>query len=230
MAEHRPTRSASPLVDTVLVSVRGLGRTWSWAATEDEIRERREHVAQLVGQRLASVRYYTIDYEREDVAPDLIDRGPRLVEDDAEWAAPTWRFDGFDALDFGIELETESGELWSLTWDPPGIHEGIGIRSGGMLGSGVRDDADVAIWEVTSRPSPWEDFSSGEVCEVSLHYFPWDTKRSGFWCPHITLHSTASCTDIVMGDSDRQGGMFPSADNVAVLRGMPLPSWVPSDG
>ena len=42
---------------------------------------------------------------------------------------PTWLYDGFDAIDYGLEIETDSGALFSLTWDPPGHHEGIGLRA-----------------------------------------------------------------------------------------------------
>lgn len=71
-----------------------------------------------------------------------------------------WQFDGFDAVDFGIELETETGSVFSLTWDPPGDHEGIGLRNVAMLGHGVRDDADVAV---RVRSAPHRHLLAGRV-------------------------------------------------------------------
>ena len=61
---------------------------------------------------------------------------------------------GFDAVDFGVELETIDGEIWSLTWDPPGEHEGIGIRREPLIGSYA--DGLTAVWEATSS-SLWAD-------------------------------------------------------------------------
>lgn len=89
----------------------------------------------------------TIDYQREQFHPELIDSGVRLIEDARELERPTWRYDGFDAVDFGVEPETLDGEIWSLTWDPPGNHEGIGIRKAPLIGSVVVPDGLTAVWE-----------------------------------------------------------------------------------
>jgi hypothetical protein len=139
---------------TVDMSI-GPDRVWSWATTESEVDQRRQHAEQLVGQHISRVRYYTLDYRREELHPELIDSGPRFIDADSEWNQPTWRYDGFDAMDFGIELETDTSALFALTWDPPGYREGIGLQKVAMLGGGVRRDADVAIWDVSTRSSNW---------------------------------------------------------------------------
>jgi hypothetical protein len=97
-----------------------------------------------------------------------------------------WRFDGFDAVDFGTELETETGSVFSLTWDPLGDHEGIGLRNVAMLGHGVRDDADVTVWRTGNPGSTWGHLIGNPITGVQLHYYRWATMDSGFWCPHIT--------------------------------------------
>lgn len=116
----------------------GQERVWSWAASAEEADARRREASGLVGERLQVVRYYTLDYRRPELQPELVDGGPRIIATEIEWREPTWLFDGFDAMDYGIELETESGALFSLTWDPPGEREGIGLQRIPMLGSAVR--------------------------------------------------------------------------------------------
>ncbi|MDX6248938.1 MAG: hypothetical protein QOF10_2298 [Kribbellaceae bacterium] len=207
----------------------GPDRVWSWATTESEVDQRRQHAEQLVGQYISRVRYYTIDYRREELHPELIDSGPRFIDGDSEWDQPTWRYDGFDAMDFGIELETDTGAFFALTWDPPGYREGIGLQNVAMLGGGVQRDADVAIWDVSTRASNWRPLIGNRLTGLELHYLPWDDQESGFWCQHITFRSEGSSVEVVMGDADN-GVLVPSADNVAVLQaGTPLPRWAAAE-
>lgn len=103
-------------------------RTWSWVADEVEQMQRVEHARRLIGSEIDRVRYINIDYERDQRAAELI--GPRVIVDDVEWSEPTWQFPDCDSIDFGLELETRDGRLFSVTWDPPGLREGIGfVRS-----------------------------------------------------------------------------------------------------
>lgn len=208
----------------------GDGRAWSWAASPAEATARHHEANALVGQRIRQIHYYTIDYEREDRCRDLIGTGPRLIDDEAEWTAPTWLYDGFDAMDFGMEIATDSGATFSLTWDLPGEREGIGLQPVAMLGSGVTSDADVAIWDVGERAASWVPLFGQEVTRVELHYVPWDEARGSLWCRRITFHSQAGRVEVILGDSEK-GALVPSSDNVAVLHpGVPLPVRLRSHG
>ena len=208
------------------VGARGEGRVWSWAASGTEADVRREDANKLVGQRIQAVRYFTLDYRRHELHPELIDAGPRTIDAESEWTDPTWLYDGFDAVDYGLEVTTESGATFSLTWDPPGDHEGIGLQPLPMLGSGVRNEADVAIWAVGNRAASWTPMVGELVTGVDLHYVPWDEERGSLWCPNITFHNGHSQVEVVMGDS-QDGVLVPSADNVAVLhQGTRLPAWL----
>ncbi len=73
------------------------------------------------------------------------------------------RYDGFDAVDYGLDLETMDGEIWSLTRDPPGDREGMGIRNGSLIGTVVVPDGLTAVWDVTSTSlwSPMLRFTRG---------------------------------------------------------------------
>lgn len=205
---------------------RGNGRVWSWAASAGQVEARRREANQLVGQRIQTVRYFTIDYLRHELHPELVDCGPRTVEAESEWSRPTWRYDGFDAMDYGVEVTTEAGDTFSLTWDPPGDHEGIGVQPVPMLGSGVHRDAYVAIWSVGNRVPTWATIVGLPLTAIHLHYYPWDAERGSMWCPHITFHSERGRVEVVMGDV-RDGVLVPSADNIAVLHpGTPMPAWL----
>jgi hypothetical protein len=207
----------------------GWERGWSWAASGAEAASRRQEAEGLVGQRIRTIRYVTIDYRREELHPDLIDGGPRTIHAASEWNEPTWAYDAFDAMDYGLEVVTEAGATFSVTWDPPGEREGIGLQPVPLLGGAVRSDADVAIWELDGRALSWGHMVGRLVTGVQLHYIPWDAQRGTMWCPHITLHGERGGVEIVMGDSD-DGTLVGSADNVAVLHpGTPLPVWLASN-
>jgi hypothetical protein len=197
---------------------------WSWAASDRDVAERREHADGLMGEQVVMVRYVNIDYRREELHPDLLDAGVRIIEDAGEVEHPTWRCDGFDAVDYGIELETSDGATWSLTWDPPGDHEGIGLRKEPLIGSAVSPDASVAVWEVAGSPL-WSPITLAPIEGIQLHYFPWDPPWPSFWCPRISLVAGDSRTEIIMGDEE-DGRLVPSATNVAILAPETrLPTW-----
>ena len=207
------------------IGAEGEARVWSWAASSAEVAARRREADGLVGERIRAIRYFTIDYRREELRPELLDRGPRTVDAVSEWSEPTWVYDGFDALDYGFEVITESGATFSLTWDPPGAREGIGLQTAPMLGSGVRSDADVAIWEIGVRTASWTRMFGCLITGVDLHYVPWDDARGSLWCPRITFRSEQGRVEVVMGDS-QDGKLVPSADNVAVLHpDTRIPAW-----
>lgn len=199
-------------------------RVWSWVRSREEQEERVRHARMLVGLRLAAVRYFDIDYFREEIAANQA--GPREITDDAEWRDPIWSCPGFDSADYGIELEMLGGRVFSVTWDPPGMREGIGMREVPLRGTGVRVDADVAVGDVSQR-SEWRRFIGAEVTDVGLHYLPWENGHlSGFWCPRISLLFGIAHVQLLLGEGGPEGQLRPSADNVAVLFDpVELPAW-----
>jgi hypothetical protein len=209
-------------------SDRPQARALSWVRTAAEIAPRREHAARLIGERLVEVRYYDIDYTRWTVAPEY--RGHRLIEQEAEWLDPSWRCEGFDAVDHGIELETDAGRVFSVTWDPPGDQEGIGLQELPLAGISVCVQADIAVWPV-GRPGRWRDVLGQQIRDVQLHYQPWDQQSwddaDAFWCPRITLVWAHTQIDVVLGDWDAEGRFRSSADNLAVVFDPGgLPDWL----
>jgi len=118
-------------------------------------------------------------------------------------------------VDFGLELETESGSVFSVTWDPPGMYEGIGLREQPLLGTGVRADAAVAVWDVTGR-SGWAALRGAEILDVRPNYQPWDEHVGSYWCPRITVAFPSATVDLLLGDAGPNQQLVPSADNIAI--------------
>jgi hypothetical protein len=195
----------------------------SWVGTPAERDERVRHARRLVGLRLAAVTYFDIDYRRFEVASD--GDHPRVITDEADWHEPVWRCPGFDAVDYGVELQMAGGRLFSVSWDPPGDREGIGLREMSASAAGLLGD-NVAIWEV-GRRGAWEHLIGAEITDVVPHYLPWTGRPAGFWCPRITIRFGATNVELLLGGEGPDGTLAPSADTVAVVFAPDeLPAWV----
>lgn len=190
-----------------------MGRVWSWASSAGEVEERRAEARALVGETLSEVRYFTLDYKRDELARDH--SGPRLITSDFEWSDPCWASEACDSLEYGVELQTADGVTFSVTWDPPGVQEGIGIQAQ-PLGTTLHPEAEIAMWEVGVR-SRWFSAIGQRVADVDLHYIPWTRDGGDFWCPRITVTFDDVPVVLMLGEASEDGGIGPSADNVAVL-------------
>lgn len=197
-------------------------RTWSWASSQEVVEERLRLADRLAGLRLQAVRYFTIDFRRWERMPEY--RGPREITADHEWLEPTWRYQNCDSMEYGLELEAESGRVFSVTWDPLGDHEGIGIDEAPLVASTLTADADVAVWDV-SHHSRWSELVGQEIVALQPHYRPWDPS-GGFWCSRITVRFQSVDVEVLLAQGSENGEVEPSADSVAVLfPPTPLPVW-----
>ncbi len=195
---------------------------WSWVSTLEEVEQRRQVASCLAGLQLAAVRYCQIDYALPD-RPDGLD-GPRQVVSDSEWQDPTFRYAFGDSTDFGVELETTCGRLFTVSWDSPSWHEGIWLRQVPLVGYAVQFDANCAIWDV-SDAGRWDRFIGQEITAVRLHYRPW-APNDGFWCTRITVTISGSDVEFLGGQADAEQDLAPSADNIAVIfPPAQLPAW-----
>jgi hypothetical protein len=196
---------------------------WSWAETAEEVKQSRERARALIAERLSSVTYITLDYRAATDRPVGL-HGPRLAGSPAELAAPVWDADTFDWADYAVEFVTASGRVFTVSWDAPGWHEGIWLREVGAAGAAFKQDADVAVWDV-SHSSHWDSFIDDTVTDVAMHYRPW-TEDGGYWCSRITLHFGDRHVDLLLGESDSEHRLVPSADTIAVVfPPAPLPHW-----
>jgi hypothetical protein len=88
------------------------------------------------------------------------------------------------------------------------------------------NEADVAIWDVTSRSS-WIDLAGRAVTSVELHYEPWD-ESGALWCDWISIGIGERNVEFLLGDaSSRDPEIKPSANNIAVVfDAHRLPVWL----
>jgi len=195
---------------------------WSWVASLAEVEERRQHALRLAGLQLATVRYCDIDYAMLDRTGGQ--QGPRQVLGATEWQEPSFRYEFGDCTDYGVELETACGRVFSVSWDTPGWHEGIWLRELPLIGEAVLPAANTAICDV-SRAGRWHRFIGHEISDVQLHYRPW-APNDGYWCTRITVTIGGSDIQFLGGYGEAGQTLGPSADNIAVL--FPpalLPDW-----
>lgn len=191
-----------------------VNRAWGFAESGAEVARRRDEVSSIVGDRVVEVRYYTLDYGRDRLRSGLA--GLHWITDRAEWDEPTWRTPGCDSLDYGVELLTQSGRIYSVTWDPPGWREGMGINETPFAGSVLRPGADVAAWVVTSQPD-WAAVLTLPVTAVDLNFIPWDRTTDQYWCTRVTISLGDRTVIMMLGEGNTDGQIEPSSDNIAVL-------------
>jgi hypothetical protein len=195
---------------------------WSWVPSLEVVKERRQHARRLVGLQLAAVRYCQIDYAMLDRPEGQ--EGPRQVVNAAEWQEPSFRYESGDCADYGVELETRCGRLFTVSWDSPRQHEGLWLRELPLIGEAVSAEANTAIWEV-SRAGRWDQFIGQEIFDAQLHYRPW-APNDGYWCAHVTLIIDGSDVQLLGGQAEAGQRLAPSADNVAVIfPPAALPEW-----
>jgi hypothetical protein len=197
---------------------------WSWAENADAVASFRNEADGLVGEVIARVTYVDVDYRADEFRNGTV--GPRRIDRDIEWGDPTWRHAACDSVDHGVEIETLSGRLFTVSWDAPGAREGLGLRELPLFGNAVNNDADVAIWDVSVRSS-WVGLVGREVTTVELHYAPWD-ESGALWCDWISVHVGEQRVEFLLGEGAAEvPEILASADNVAVVFDRSrLPGWL----
>lgn len=113
--------------------------------------------------------YIDIDYRSEQYRG--IATGPRDIELSDERQEPSWAHPACDSVDFAIEFLRASSVRFAASYERPGNREGIGLREVAAIGSAVRCDVDVAMWDVSQR-SDWKDLLHSPVEAVDLRYDP----------------------------------------------------------
>ena len=122
---------------------------WSWAESTEEAERYRAEASGLVGQAIERVRYWNLDYFADRFRHGAV--GTRPIESEEEWEVATWRHPACDTVDFAVELETQTGGSFAVSWESPGRVEGLGLRELPALDNAFSEDAAVALWDVTER-------------------------------------------------------------------------------
>jgi hypothetical protein len=165
------------------------------------VRDRREReraaseLEQLVGRRLRRVRYFEIDYDDKQ---------------------PAWPGPGFDALDFGLELDVDGPDAtWSWIWKQSGENEGLLVYDAPLRGDQLRADGEYAIWDASESPG-WEPVLGRQIAAAEI---AWTRGGPGWWCVASTTLRFDQGTEIVitLGARGSDGRFVASADDVVVF-------------
>jgi hypothetical protein len=205
----------------------GPNRRWnrqlSWARDAGERDRRIDQARSIIGAELRAVRYFDIDYRSLEL--EEFTHGPRLVTDDYEWVAPAWRQATCDSMAWGVELDVSPGRTYSITWDPPGKVEGLGIVEEPLVPSALLPTATAAIWNIATTDR-WAQHIGTTIEDVDLHYQPWDASGA-WWSNWVTLTLTTGVVDLVLARAQQSGVIEPSADDVTVVFSHhDLPNWL----
>ncbi len=104
-----------------------------------------EQVKALVGRKFKRVRYATIDYFD---------------------GKPYWNHGDFHNAELGIELTTDSDEVFNVSWDWKFYSYGLVVRR-------AKDEElwkeDVVMWDVTLEPH-WSLFIGKELIQVTVYW------------------------------------------------------------
>jgi hypothetical protein len=128
------------------------------------------HTAELVGGRIAAVRYVGLDV-----------------------GVPLWSHDGRDSLDFGTELDMSDGTTWSITRVPPGFNTSLALVEQ-PLSLAFPQRTNCASWDMTEA-SGWASLLGHPIVDTDTTWFqngwlePDGQQRSSDWC----------CGTIVLG-------------------------------
>jgi hypothetical protein len=185
----------------------------SWAADDDERQRFIDLADQLRGFKVDRVRYFTIDYRRDEVAPGY--EGSREINDELELAEPIYEFPGGHTLDYGLELSDRSGDTWSVMWIPPGRTEGLALHREPMFPNVLSSDGSIAIWDV-SGTHLWASLLGSHVERVDVDYEPWSETSGSWWCRHLDLVIGSATVEILEAEGRPDGSLDPSADNLVV--------------
>lgn len=90
--------------------------------------------------------------------------GCRYVEIDYEGGQEGWLGPSRDELDYGLELDLDNGETWSIVWEQFDLNEGLNVRPGSLVPESVRAQGS-AMRDVSSR---WLELGPGTLAEVKL--------------------------------------------------------------
>lgn len=187
-----------------------MSREVPWAVDEAARASDEQRVAALVGRRVVGVRYFELPWSELGGPP-----------------GPAWPGEGFDALDFGLELDLDDGSTWSFIWLQAGENEGLLAYDGPLQPTQLRQHPG-RIWDV-GEESGWRDILGRPVVRVDgawLRYtsdvrgrFGRRFRRRSSLCVHTWVLRFAGDRAVVvaLGERAEDGSYRYIHENVAVF-------------
>ena len=170
-----------------------------WVADEAARQADERRLAALVGRRVVGTRYAELDY------------GDTLY--------PAWRGEGFDSLDYGLEIDLDDDTTWSFIWLQAGHNEGLLAFEGTLKPTQLRNDAG-RFWDAGDG-SGWASVVGRPIRAVEGAWLrhTWNVRGQSDLCVLTwVLHFDGdSAVVITLGDRDEDGSYRYSHENVAVF-------------
>jgi len=150
----------------------------------------------LEGRALKRVAYYELDYGTGE---------------------PNWRVDKgqLHSVDFGVELETEQGEVYSITWDRTFAQYDLCLMSGSL----AQRFPSVPRWDVTAE-QPWSDVLHRPISKTILYWSAWiEPNGDHLYYPQdleLDFHPDQRLFISVLDHHRDNDTLFGGTDNIAV--------------
>jgi hypothetical protein len=148
--------------------------------------------------------------------------------------APSRRFDGFDSVDYGVELDTRSGRTFSATWAMDGEHVGLTFRREALSPRWLSARSAVAVWDVTGD-TRWAELIARRVDHVRLWWWEQTPPGEPDGCHSVSVRIGERSVHLVLGEERPDGRLGGQDDNVAVVfdeavaRQARVGPWMPAD-
>ena len=167
------------------------------SVTSDFIKDYERRLNALNGERLASVQYTEIAYET---------------------GKPCWRSTDFDTVDYGAQLNTESGKSFSVIWHST-FDFGLMFYEGDL---GFEAVSTAATWDVT-RNSRWSRLIGKPIEEAKAFWTPTDPfetegVEAAPWAIGFTFEK-AETVYLVYGEFHENDPTSRGLDNVTIFFG-----------
>jgi hypothetical protein len=109
-----------------------------------------ETLRYLIGQKISSVQYATIDYFDDK---------------------PCWDFGKIHQVEHGVEFTIESGEVYRISWDDYENDYGVYIAKKESMSFWE----EVVMWNVAEREE-WENLLNQEIIEIKTYWHEWNSE------------------------------------------------------
>lgn len=109
-----------------------------------------ETLNSLIRQRIKNVQYATIDYFDDK---------------------PYWNFGKIHEVEHGVELTTESGEIYRISWDDYENDYGVYVAKKEL----ILFWNEAVMWNVTEQKE-WKDLLNQEIKEIKTYWHEWNNE------------------------------------------------------
>jgi hypothetical protein len=179
----------------------------AWVENDHERDAGESHARSVEGRRITKVRYYGLKYEGSP--------------------SPSWHADGFDALDYGVELDLDDGTTVAMIWKTFNHNEALLVYSGRLEGRElVRGSA-----ASSDMSTHWLEHGPHQIGSLAFAWMRWEVgpsrnaagevvspaRNTDLCLQTVAIYDGPRTALITTGEPDDQGRYTPQPTNVAVF-------------